>query len=109
MNEPFYGRTRVSSPPLQKMVDPIEDALIVHGRPRLNYPFSPVRARVISAQNGQKRRLICPRSITSRGSGVGQTFSTYTFTSPFSFNSDAENGFFFFWLLWVLPSCGGVV
>jgi hypothetical protein len=25
-------------------------------------------------------------------------FTTYTFTSPFSFNSAAENGLFFFWL-----------
>jgi hypothetical protein len=36
-------------------------------------------------------------------------FATYTFTSSFSFNSAGENGPFFFWFLWVLPSCGGVV
>jgi hypothetical protein len=37
------------------------------------------------------------------------SIATYTFTSPFSFNSAAENGPFFFWFLWVLPSCGGDV
>jgi hypothetical protein len=35
--------------------------------------------------------------------------TAYTFVSPFSFNSAAENGAFFFWFLCVLPSCGGLV
>jgi hypothetical protein len=37
------------------------------------------------------------------------SFANYTFTSPFSFSSAAENGPFLFWFRWVLPSCGGVV
>jgi hypothetical protein len=53
----------------------------------------PLQPRVISADIGQKRRASV----------------VYTFTSPFSFSSAAENGPFFFWFRWVLPSCGGVV
>ena len=29
--------------------------------------------------------------------------------TPFSFNSSAESGTFFFWYRWARPSCGGVV
>src|SRR4029077_15129281 len=38
-----------------------------------------------------------------------QRSSAHPFTSPFSFDSAAENGPFFFWFRCLLPSCGGVV
>jgi hypothetical protein len=52
------------------------------------------------------RQTACP----NRGSFFCiDSIATYTFTSPFSFSSAAENGPFFFWFRWVLPSCGGAV
>jgi hypothetical protein len=74
----------------------------VHDRESLYSSFSTV-VWMVSAQYGQKVRL--SRGGSKRGVGCSSVLAgIYTFTSPFSLSSAAENGPFFFWLLWVLPS-----
>jgi hypothetical protein len=54
----------------------------------------------ISKRQGRLVRQARPRAINDKGQArwnIGS--STYAFTSPFSFNSAAENALFFFWFL----------
>jgi hypothetical protein len=60
--------------------------------------------RIVSAQIGQKVGRAESRGISATvGPSSALACGIYTFASPFSFNSAAENGTFFFWFPWVPP------
>jgi hypothetical protein len=63
------------------------------------------------SEAGRSARQARPPAINDKGEAPlqHQVLAPYTFSSPYSFSSAAENGPFFFWFRWVLPSCGGTV